>query len=78
MKYPCIIYFNFEHHAPNCPRKTKVQNMFRTKSNTTTTVVPKACKLDNVLVNVVVTVTTCNQVPKKKMIKEHELVRQNR
>jgi len=25
LKYPCIIYFNSEHHAPNCPRKKKIQ-----------------------------------------------------
>jgi hypothetical protein len=24
LRYPCIICFNFEHHAPNYPRKTKV------------------------------------------------------
>jgi len=24
LKYPCIIYLNSEHHAPNCPRKKKI------------------------------------------------------
>jgi hypothetical protein len=25
---PCVICYRFEHHTPNYPRKTKVQNMF--------------------------------------------------
>jgi hypothetical protein len=28
LKYPCIICYSYEHHEPNCPRKTKVHNMF--------------------------------------------------
>jgi hypothetical protein len=28
LRYPCIIYFNFEHHPFDFPRKAKVQNMF--------------------------------------------------
>jgi hypothetical protein len=27
LRYPCIIYYNLEHHVPNCPRKIKVQNI---------------------------------------------------
>jgi hypothetical protein len=30
LRYPYIIYSSFEHHAPYCPRKTEVQNMFQT------------------------------------------------
>jgi hypothetical protein len=68
-----MIYFNFEYHAPNCPRKIKVQNMFRVKPTITTVVVAKASKLDNVLVNVVV--MTRNQVPKQQMFKKCELMK---
>jgi hypothetical protein len=28
LKYPCIICSIFEHRALDCPRKTKIQNMF--------------------------------------------------
>ncbi len=59
--YPCIIYFNVEHRFGECPKKIKIRNMFKTKlvgSNVTTT--PKPLKTDNVLVNVVVVVTTCS------------------
>jgi hypothetical protein len=59
--YPCIIYFNVEHRFGECPKKIEVQNMFKTKlvgSNVTTT--PKPPKTDNVLINVVVVVTTYN------------------
>jgi len=39
LRYMCIIYSSFEHHAPNCLRKIEVQNMFWTKPTTTTIVV---------------------------------------
>jgi hypothetical protein len=64
LRYPCIICFNFEHHALNCPRKVEVHNMFRTKPITIAIVVAKTPKPDNVLVNVVVVFTTCSQVLK--------------
>jgi len=38
LKYPCVIYFSFEHHAPDCPRNTKIQNMFQTKPTTIATI----------------------------------------
>jgi hypothetical protein len=59
LRYPYIIYFNFEHCVPNCLRK--VQNMFQIKPNTTTTITSKNPKPDNVLVNVVAAITTCSQ-----------------
>jgi hypothetical protein len=64
LRYPCIIYSSSKHHAPNCPRKTKVQNMFWTKPITTATIVTKNPKPDNVPVNVIVVITTHSQVPK--------------
>jgi hypothetical protein len=74
LKYPCITCSIFEHHALNCPRKTKVQNMFRTKPNNIAIVTMKFFKPDNVLVNVVV-VMTCNQIPKQHVLKKHELMK---
>ncbi len=68
MKYPCIIYFSFENRASDCPRKTKVQNMFQTKLIITTIIVVKLYKLDNVLVNVVATIMKHNQVPKQQVL----------
>jgi hypothetical protein len=62
LQYPCIIYSNVEHCAPNCLKQIKVQNMFHTKTNFATTLVPKPLKLDNVPINVVIIVTTCSQV----------------
>jgi len=60
--YPCIICYNIGHRCGKCPRKIKVQNMFRIKPisfNATTTFKPP--KSDNVLVNVIVVITTHNQ-----------------
>jgi hypothetical protein len=60
--YPCIICSSIEHRFGECLRKIKVQNMFRTKlvsSNATTT--PKPSKTNNVPINVVDVITTCNQ-----------------
>jgi hypothetical protein len=62
LKYPYIIYSSFEHHAPDCPKKTKVHYMFQTKSIIIATTVTKKPKPDNVPVNVIVTIMTCNQV----------------
>jgi hypothetical protein len=39
--------------------------MFHTKTNFATIVVPKPLKLDNILINVVIIVTTCNRVPEQ-------------
>ncbi len=61
LRYPYIIYSSFEHHVPNCLRKTKIQNMFQIKPNTTITITSKHPKPDNVLVNVVATIMTCSQ-----------------
>ncbi len=62
LKYLCIICSNSKHHAPNCPKKTKIQNMFWTKPTTITIVVTKPSKPYNVLVNVAVVIVTCSQV----------------
>jgi hypothetical protein len=48
--------------------------MFRTKPNTTTIVVAKNPKLDNVPVNVVVVVTMCSQTSKQHVLRERELM----
>jgi hypothetical protein len=62
LKYLCIICSNCKHHAPNCLKKAKIQNMFWTKPTTTTIVVTEPYKPYNVLVNVVVAIVTCSQV----------------
>jgi hypothetical protein len=62
LKYLGIIYYSFEHCAPDCLKKTEVQNMFQNKPTTTTTIMAKSSKSDNVPINVVIVVTTCNQV----------------
>jgi hypothetical protein len=61
LKYPCIICYSFEHHAPNCSRKEEVQNMFQIKPNITPTITTKNLKLNNIPINVVATVTTWSQ-----------------
>jgi hypothetical protein len=50
LRYPCIIYSSSKHHAPDYPRNTKVYNMFRTKPTTTTIVVTRNLKFNNVLI----------------------------
>ncbi len=63
LRYPCIIYFNFEYRALDCFINTKVQKMFQTKPTTIAIIVPKPYTYDdNVPVNVVAIVTTHNQV----------------
>jgi hypothetical protein len=62
LRHPYFIYFSFEHHAPNYLRKTKVQNMFRTKPTTTATAVTKNLKPNNVPINVVDVLMTHNQI----------------
>jgi hypothetical protein len=49
--------------------------MFHTKTNIIATIVPKAPKPNNVLVNVILIITTPSQLPKQKVLKEHELVK---
>ncbi len=61
LRYPYIIYSSSQHHVLDCPKKTKVQNMFWTKPNTTTTIGAKNLKFDNVPINVVGGVMTHNQ-----------------
>jgi len=63
LRYPYVIYSSFEHHAPNCLIKTKVQNMFRTKPTTIATVVIENPKPNNVPINVVDVVMTHSQIP---------------
>jgi hypothetical protein len=60
LRYPCIIYYSYEHCAFDCFRKIEVQNMFRTKPNNITIEAAKNHKPDNVPVNVIVIVTTHN------------------
>ncbi len=60
LRYPCTICYNFKHRAFDYPKKAKVQNMLWTKQTTTTIVVTKNPKPNNVLVNVIVIVTTCS------------------
>jgi hypothetical protein len=54
---PCVICYSFEHHTPNCPRKTKVHNMFQTKPTTIATIITKPSKPNNVPINVIVVMT---------------------
>jgi hypothetical protein len=57
--YPCIICSSVDHWTLDCLKKIKVQNMFRIEHvSSTTTTTPKPFKIDNVLVNVVTTITT--------------------
>jgi hypothetical protein len=63
LRYPYIIYSSFEHRAPDCSKKTKVQNMFQTKPIIIATIVTKNPKPDNVPINVIVTIMIQNQVP---------------
>jgi hypothetical protein len=59
---PCIICSSVEHRSRECPKKTKVQNMFITNLvNFNATIASKPPTIDNMLVNVVVTVSTCSQ-----------------
>jgi hypothetical protein len=53
--YPCIICYNVEHKSGKCPKKTVVQNMFKTKHvNFNAIIAFKPPKTDNMPVNVVV------------------------
>jgi hypothetical protein len=45
LRYPCIIYFSFEHCALNCPKKTEVQNMFQTKPTIIAIVITKTLNI---------------------------------
>jgi hypothetical protein len=57
--YPCIICYSVEHRYGECPRKTEVYNMFRTKLvSFNVTITPKLLKTNNVLIIAVVVVTT--------------------
>jgi len=66
LRYPCIICFNVDHQSKNCLRKVEVQNMFKTKPISSNIVTPKLLKPNNVPSNVVITITTCNQLLKGK------------
>ncbi len=46
--------------------------MFQNKPTTTTTIMAKSSKSDNVPINVVIVVTTCNQVLEQQVLKELE------
>ncbi len=72
LRYPCIICSNSEHCALDCPRKVEVQNMFQTKPTTTTNVVAKNPKPNNVLVIVVDVVMTCSQVLEQQVFRKRE------
>jgi hypothetical protein len=48
--------------------------MFQTKPTIAATIITKIPKHDNVRINVVADVTTCSQVPKQHVLKEHELM----
>jgi hypothetical protein len=59
--YPCIICSSIEQRFRECLKKIEVHNVLRTKpinSNATTSKPPKT---DNVLINVIVVVTTHSQ-----------------
>ncbi len=70
--YPCIIYYSLKHRFGECPKKIKVQNMFKIKFvNFNATIAPKLLKLDNVPINVVAIATTHSQ----QLLKEKEPVK---
>ncbi len=75
LRYPCVIYFSSKHYAFDCLRKAEVQNMFRTKPTTTTTIVTKNPKPDHVPINVVVVVMIHSQVLEQQVLGKHELVK---
>jgi hypothetical protein len=75
LRYPCIICSCFEHRAPNCPRKAKVQNMFRTKPKIIFIVATKSPIPNNVPINVIPTITTCSQGLKQQVFKKQKLVK---
>jgi len=72
VRYLYIISFSFEHHALDCLRKVEVQTMFLTKPTTTTTIIAKNLKPNNVLINVVIVMMTCSQVLKQQVFRERE------
>ncbi len=60
--YLYIIFSSIEHRFGECPRKSEVQNMFRTKLISYNAMITlKPPKIDNVPVNVVGVVTISNQ-----------------
>jgi hypothetical protein len=65
LQYPCIICYSVKHHILDCLKKIENQSMFCIMTNFVAIVVPKDFKLDNVPVNVIVIITTCNQVPEQ-------------
>ncbi len=64
--YCCFICNSIEHKIYNCPHKDVAQVMFRKK------VVTATPKKENVVVNMVLVVITCNQVLKNAVFKEKE------
>jgi hypothetical protein len=48
--------------------------MFQTRPTTTTTIIPKNLKPNNVPINVVI-ITTHSQVPEQQVLKEHEAMK---
>jgi len=65
LQYPCIICYSVKHHILNYLKKIENQNMFYIMTNFVDIAVPKDFKFDNVPVNVIVVITTCNQVPEQ-------------
>jgi hypothetical protein len=53
----------------------EVQNILSIKPITIAIAIPKATKPNNVLINVIVIVTRCIQVPKQQVLREHELMK---
>jgi hypothetical protein len=60
-----------EHRSKKCPRKIEVQNMFRINA----TITPKPSKTNNVLVDVIVVVTTHSQQLEQQMSMEREPIK---
>jgi hypothetical protein len=50
--------------------------MFHIKTNFVAIIIPKALKHDNLLVDVVVVVTVCNQVLKQQTLRQCELMKE--
>lgn len=61
---PCFIYISVEHKIYDCPHKDAAHAMFKEKVAVATP------NKDDVVVNMVLTITTRNQIPKKMVFKE--------
>lgn len=67
--YHCFIYNFDEHNIYDCPYKEITQAMFREKAMVTTP------KKDDIIVNMVLTITTHSQIPKNMVFKDKKPIK---